>query len=58
MEKTDPVYNKLHRGVPHENMFTKEHDGSLDAGLLKKMGLTREHMIRGDALFYQLLLPI
>ena len=38
---------------PVKNMFPKEeHDGSLDAGLLKKiMGLARECMICGDALF-------
>ena len=39
VKKTDPAYKKLHRGVSCDDMFPKERAGSLDANLLKKMGL-------------------
>jgi hypothetical protein len=57
--KTDRNYDSYHHNVEREKMFPPERDASLDADLLIKMGLTRERMIRGDALFfYQLVLPI
>jgi hypothetical protein len=47
------------RGATNTNMFPKEMDGSLDPVVLQKLGLTKERMQKGDALFfYQLLLPI
>ena len=56
---------KHRRGATTANMFPKEMEGCLDAGILKKMGLTKERMGLGgidaevDALFfYQLILPI
>ena len=46
-------------GTSSQNLFPESRHGSLDATMLKKMGLTKERMTMGDALFfYQLLLPI
>ena len=62
LEDTIPMlnHNPYKRvGATRENPFPKERDGCLDGNLLTKLGLTRDRMIRGDALFfYQLLLPI
>ena len=49
--------SRLH--ADSDNLFPDERRGCLDAELLKKMGLTKERMEEGDALFfYQLLLPM
>ena len=46
-------------GSTRDNLFPSTRKGQLDAELLKTMGLTKERMTTGDALFFhQLLLPI
>ena len=46
-------------GATRGNMFPPDRKGRLDKDLLKKMGLTKERMQNGDALFfYQFLFPI
>ena len=51
--------NTFRDGATKDNLFPDERIGSLDGDLLKKMGLTKERMKEGDALFFhQLLLPM
>ena len=46
-------------GTFNSDQFPTSRHGCLDVDKLKKMGLTKERMVNGDALFfYQLLLPI
>ena len=61
--------DKIRSGSSEHNLFPKDRKSSLDVELLKKLGMTKEHVIGGrvdsprtndpDALFFlQLLLPI
>lgn len=46
-------------GATRENLFPSDRQGSLDADLLRKLGLTTQRINDQDALFfYQLLLPM
>jgi hypothetical protein len=46
-------------GATRDDMFPDSRKGQLDGDLLEKLGLTRERMVKGDALFFhQLLLPM
>jgi hypothetical protein len=46
-------------GATSEDMFPESRKGELDGDLLETLGLTKERMIKGDALFFhQLLLPM
>jgi hypothetical protein len=46
-------------GATSEDMFPESRKGELDGDLLETLGLTKERMVKGDALFFhQLLLPM
>jgi hypothetical protein len=46
-------------GATGEDMFPESRKGQLDGELLEMLGLTKERMVKGDALFFhQLLLPM
>jgi hypothetical protein len=46
-------------GATSEDMFPESRKGELDGNLLETLGLTKERMVDGDALFFhQLLLPM
>jgi hypothetical protein len=47
------------QGATSEDMFPESRKGELNGTLLETLGLTRERMVKGDALFFhQLLLPM
>jgi hypothetical protein len=47
------------QGATGDDMFPQSRKGKLDADLLEMLGLTKERMVKGDALFFhQLLLPM
>jgi hypothetical protein len=51
--------NAHRSGASHDNMFPDSRKGSLDADVLRKLGMTKKRMDEKDALFfYQLILPI
>ena len=51
--------NSGRQGATSDDMFPDSRKGELDGGLLETLGLTKERMVDGDALFFQqLLLPM
>ena len=50
----DPTFYR--EGATKDNLFPPDRRFELDVELLKKMGLTRQRMLDGDALFFQQLL--
>ena len=50
----DPTFYR--EGATKKNLFPPDRRCELDVELLKKMGLTRQRMLDGDALFFQQLL--
>ena len=58
-KNNNPTRENCRFGASRENLFPADRDVTLDATLLKKLGLTKQRMVECDALFfYQLLLPI
>ena len=57
-QQNDPNPKFVRQGASKECVFPDNYRTKLDGPLLKKMGLTRERMEEGDALFFhQLLVP-
>jgi hypothetical protein len=55
----NPTRENCRFGASRENLFSEDRDVNLDGTFLKKLGLTMQKMVEGNALFfYQLLLPI
>ena len=57
----DPENNPdfTRQGATRENLLPGSRSAKLDADVLKKMGLTKDRMVAGDALFFfQLLVPL
>jgi hypothetical protein len=51
-KNNNPTRENCRFGASRENLFPADRDVTLDATLLKKMGLTKQRIVECDALFF------